>query len=429
MTQMDAPILMYDPPRRMGVPQVCMCIGGIVWGALTAFALGLASISTSALTVQGGGLLIGMLMATLGHPAVWARGARTWPTVFALANVIGAAMATVMTNSEPTSVMRYVLLLPTTIMFAGMARSNASLVGAMRLGLTIGGLTLVFSTLSHADWGQLLNPHYRYWAFLNPNGVAFISAMTCISLLDYAYRFLRKGVIGLPLQAGLIGLIASCALVMLVTKSRTATLALLCGTATYFFFKLGRRAAVATLIFTAIMAFFLSAVVNFGETGSEISKVFSLSDKYRSIDSGTGRFAGWAIIVRDLWLPHPLFGIGPSNAEMEIEALAGIPGAHNGILRNLVEGGLATALPLILWVMVAFKRGWKLRHTERGTILLALLVGGFVESGAETMFFSLGNPGSLLFILAACALLIDDPTDFPEAPEQHTQYPLAPSTA
>ena len=145
-------------------------------------------------------------------------------------------------------------------------------------------------------------------------------------------------------------------------------------------------------------------VLYFTHNSAFLVDLLSLDDKYRSVESGTGRFALWKFVVNELFVQAPLLGVGPGNHYDIVQEAVRHSSAHNGFLMALAETGIFGALPLLALVFLCT---WKLmvfRRNPGAAWAAALFVAGLTESMGEIMFFSIGNPGSLLFLISAATL-------------------------
>jgi O-antigen ligase len=80
--------------------------------------------------------------------------------------------------------------------------------------------------------------------------------------------------------------------------------------------------------------------------------------------------------------------------------------AHNGLLVALAETGLLGTVPLILLLFYCAKGVFRHRSSAIRPWAVATFAAGLTESMGESMLFSMGNPASLLFLLAVAALAL-----------------------
>lgn len=367
------------------------CVGiGFAWGSLTSFSFAFGA--EEAAFVQASGLLASlvglMLLRASAAPALfWLKSA---VGILLAVHGLAAVASGLLSDARIEAVFRYVALVPAMSIFVYAALGGHGCSDGLRLGLTAAGVVFVLYHLAALDQGLVFDPNYRVSLFLNTNGVGFVAAMTAVSLIGYASGGLRKAL--LPL-----GLAALCVLLCVATKSRTASLAGAAGAVAHWV--LASRGHARNVITGAILAAVLIAGGTLTSTGDRawetVSGMYKLSDEHRSIQSGTNRYAVWAFVA-SLVAERPLFGVGPGEHGRYVSAEMGQSSAHNGLLANMAEVGIIGTTPLIVILILAFRRGLR---SSGGRAALPLIVVGVIESAAETMFFSLGNSASLLFLL------------------------------
>jgi len=132
----------------------------------------------------------------------------------------------------------------------------------------------------------------------------------------------------------------------------------------------------------------------------QITHVLMLDDSNRGVDSGgSGRSDLWAAAY-NLWLTHPVFGVGfKGHTQFMPDNML----AHNAFLGLLADNGLVGLVGYMLLSIGAcvclLRRGFKgvTMFGYRAAILFPYFVYGMVESRA----FSFGNTYSVLFLLVA----------------------------
>jgi O-antigen ligase len=239
-------------------------------------------------------------------------------------------------------------------------------------------------------WGRL-TPE------LHPNYIGMMCILALVGALSVRSIFWSLALAALPLYS------------MVAMESRTSMLA--AGIATLIILgsyvrrlswkKLRPYATMALLgsPIVCIVLYFLGFDL-FGYANNTFDTLFMVNDEYRGIDSGaSGRSDLWAIAI-NLWLSHPLFGVG----------FKGLPPlmpdqmpAHNAYLGILAEVGIVGFSGYMIIVGVALY--YTLKREDRGlseypqrmAILVSYLIYGMLESRA----FSFGNSYSLLFLLVA----------------------------
>jgi len=375
----------------------CLLIG-LGWGLLTGFSFAIAEAESVHTTVLAVGLLVAVFgtALTAGSVAVFLEWVQSSVGLLIAAHALVAVISGLVRESSASGIFRYVALVPAISVCLYMARAGPRAFKSFRLGLTLSGLAFVAYHLAYLDPGSLLDPHYRITLFLNTNGVGFIAAMTAISLLAFIERDRR--IVTFVISVSVL----ACCVLCFATKSRTASLALLAGTVTHFSLRFRRSHARALVLIAIGVAFWVIVTTDIGvNTARNIGDIYMVTDQYRSVKSGTFRYEVWWFVISVLWPLNPMLGVGPGQHEPIVEAATNQIGAHNGLLANLAEVGLLGTMPLIAILLLSFIRG---RGNPMSAFALPLLVGGLVESVAETMFFSMGNPGSLLFLLSIALL-------------------------
>ncbi|WP_369730622.1 O-antigen ligase family protein [Anaeromyxobacter sp. Fw109-5] len=365
----------------------------MAWGGLSSFSL-LAG-KEGAPAYQATGLALAVLGVALVQRSASAvtQWAASWSGRLLACHAAAAVASGVWSGSSMAAIARYVLLLPAFSVLAAAVRRG----GAMKLqaGLIASGVLFVFVHAAQVDPSAVFDPSYRISLFLNTNGVGFIAAVTAVGLL--AYLDPRR----LRVCSLVAALLVACLVVIFATKSRTASLSFLAGLCVHVWLHARRARRLGTSLAAAVVV--LSLVLVCAPAGDRVrqsvTQLYMLDDEHRSVQSGTYRYETWSYVVNELWLPNPLLGVGPGRHGALIEAATGVTSAHNGMLANLAEVGLLGTVPLMgmLALALARRRRSAMRH-------LPLVAAGIVESGAEIMMFSMGNTGSLLFLLALVAM-------------------------
>jgi O-antigen ligase len=364
----------------------------LAWGLLSGFSAAMSD--DQAAIVQGlalVGVVIGCLLSVRANLAAvaWTRSA----TGLLIALHVFAAICSALINgASAASTIRYVALLPTFSVLLLVVRSGDRAIRGFQFGLTMSGVIFVIVHLAYLEPAGLMDPTYRISLFLNTNGVGFIGAMTAISLIALPRPEARTG-----RALRILGVLA-CAVVCFATKSRTAFLALAGGFATHAGLDRRRRKVALLLLLAVVLGLVLTGKAD--ALLGRIDELFMLHDRDRSIESGTSRYDAWAYVV-SLWLQNPFFGLGPGGHEAFVNQALGISSAHNGVLANLADVGLVGTLPLIVLIARSL---WKGKRHPRRDLALPLVIAGIIESGAEIIFFSMGNPGSLLFMFGLSLL-------------------------
>jgi hypothetical protein len=378
-------------------------VAGVVWGAGTMISA-LWSEGVPRLTIDGLTLLVTALLLLFVNVRIVALWVMTPVGLLLVAHGAAAFLSATIHDAPFFSVGRYGLLAPAYAMILGCVDRGWRSTRGLRGGLTVAAFSMVLYQLPEVDFTRFLDPISRTGTLMSVNSIAFISAMACISLLDYALvrtkALGRSGILGTSVLWMAVG---ASLLVCLATKSRTGTLALLAGGLLRLYFWMGMTRAFLGLLAILVLATgFLAGWIS--DLGDTVAVAFGLFQPDRSIYGGTGRFAAWGIIVDEIWLPNFWLGVGPVVAGRLIFRIALIPGAHNGLLAILADIGTLGALPILVILGMAVRGAWRWRHEPASHFPIVVLVGAVVESFAEQMFFSIGNPASLMFLLSIAML-------------------------
>jgi O-antigen ligase len=370
---------------------------GLLWGGITAFSMASEDWATKA---QGLGLAVALFlgMVALGAPILflWFR---LWPGMLLTLHVVAALASGLWSGSELESMVRYVALAPAFSILLASVCGGEEDIRQLRIGFTLAGMVFAVFHLFNLELAELSDPAYRLTVFLNPNGTGFIAALTGVSALDLGLNQARAK------TARVLWLVSfvACGLLWFSTKSRTALLAFMAGVLIIGAFHLQARNARFAL--TAALALALLFTARF--KGFFVDTL-SLDDQYRSIATATGRFGIWEYILTQIFPEAPLLGVGPGRHADLVSNATGCSSAHNGLLMALAETGLSGTVPLVLLLLLGSAGAWRHRHDPGICWAVALFAAGFMESLGEVMFFSIGNPASLLFMLAVAALTLRD---------------------
>jgi O-antigen ligase len=407
-TALATPEMLQSAPYGHAVegPQrKLLMLAGLLWAGLAGFS---HLFDEKALLMQGLSLGVGVALVAL---SLGTRGGLAWlraPVLWLLAAHVAAAITSgLIRGSEAADLLRTAALLPALAALVALARAAPAGAAALRVGMTWAGVVFVAFHLRHLDFSSLLDPRYRLSVFLNPNSTGFIAAMTAVSALELGWTQRR-----IVPRLGWLGVAGLGALLCFSTKSRTALAAGLAGgfvvawlRASRPLLRWGLVAAMGGLVFLAMRALPPESVV----------ETLSLDDRDRSILSGTGRYEVWRLVLWELWPRHPLLGLGPGLHGEEVIAATGISSAHNGLLMALAETGLLGTIPLALILALCFRQCWRQRRHADPAAPAGLFAAGVAESLGEVMLFSMGNPGSLLFLWAV-ARLGSGPVGRPKSP-------------
>lgn len=157
----------------------------------------------------------------------------------------------------------------------------------------------------------------------------------------------------------------------ILTASRTATVGLICGIVIILLWgvkRLFRRALVFAVALVALNYVLTSVDVRILERLLGAASAAEQGDlNYRNVIWGQ---------ALDAWTERPLFGWGAGTF---VDVMANLTGrqsaAHNSLLGVLVELGLVGAMGLVVVVVMAVRRVWRI---EPGDLRVAFAAGGFV---------------------------------------------------
>jgi O-antigen ligase len=386
---------------------------GLVWGMGTGFSY-LVPFVDAAYT-QFAALVLSAVLMSFINPGWLAGWFNNKLGLLMLAHVVAVFLSGVVNGSHPLAIVRYFLLLPVMCIMIGAARSGERTLASLRAGLMVAGLVFVAYHLAFADLERIADPKYRLRLFLNPNGVGFIAAMTSIVALDFALgsrdrqdgprRDLAQKTASGSMRLVLFACVLPCVLLCVATKSRTATAVCLGGLLVRLYFSIGFWRALGIGVVGGILGATIAAGVVSG-FAEQVADTFQFNDRHRSLSGGTGRFRIWAILLEDVFLPNWLLGVGPAGTGAYASASTGVRlgNAHNGLIQYLCESGVLGVIPILLMLALAAKKAVQARRSPRLYVAIALFLAGVMESQAEIVFLSIGNPGSLLFMLSLAAL-------------------------
>ncbi len=132
-----------------------------------------------------------------------------------------------------------------------------------------------------------------------------------------------------------------------------------------------------------------------------VNNVLLLNSTNRGLDSGvTGRADIWQATF-DLWMRHPLFGIGFRQHELFLEG--GMP-AHNAYLAMLADTGVAGFVVFVWLQLRSFAAAWNVKDTFVIVLLTCYVVIGFFDRRT----IDAGNTFSLFFLMGCAVALTND---------------------
>jgi hypothetical protein len=250
---------------------------------------------------------------------------------------------------------------------------------------------LVGYALMHAGAAliALADGNYIYGRFMGRVGPNFWGAVCAYGLLAITVarqRWLIVAVIAVDL------------LVLMLTQNRSALMAAIMGGALLVALAYQRSSLVGRLWWW--MAAAAGGVVLLFALPFLLEHVFMVDDPRRGIASGgTGRAAAWAQAWQ-VFLQHPLLGVGYRHHEDYITAASS---AHQAYLATAADMGVIGLLTYLIFLGVGIGAGLykAIVHRSRGhAALTALLVGYAVQGFAEQRAINFANSISLMVIMA-----------------------------
>ena len=363
-----------------------------LWGGMSSFALSTESGGVYQALAILPPLLFCVLLPSRGE--FWT--ALRAKAFFLVCLGAAAACASALFNGfTDMGLLRYLALVPAYLVMAQSAGEPSRRMDALQ-AFALAGVVFCAAHAGEIDPGRILDPNFRIELFLNTTGVGFIAGMT---LLTHAILLAAPGA-GRPGPAMRFYhwfSMAGAGLILFLTRSRTAGMACLAGLAALAGARwLGKLPLKRTLWSAGSLALVLALWG--GRLFSSLADYYSLFGKYRNISNATNRTEIWSYVWDEIIAKHPFLGVGPGLHGDLVERGIGFSSAHNGVLMYLAEIGVLGTLPYLIVFVAGLGRAMK-NQTLR-TMVFPLLVAGGVESMAETMFFSTGNVGSLLFLFA-----------------------------
>jgi O-antigen ligase len=238
---------------------------------------------------------------------------------------------------------------------------------------------------------------------LSPNAislVAFSVVMAAMLFSSYAVRYV---------------VVTIAAMVIILAQSRAAAVATIVGVIVIVLLRLGAIKTWKRLVLVGIGSFVLvTLMIVFEEAITyQIESFFKIHDRHRGIESGgSGRLLAW-LASWELFLDHPTIGVGFRAHE---EVLGVASSAHNGYLATLAEIGII-GFSAVMYIVTAGVAGlWKEANARKAkmrlqTVFLGLCAGYFFEAMFERYLINIGNPASLIFLLAILGPQIKEGTE------------------
>jgi O-antigen ligase len=214
--------------------------------------------------------------------------------------------------------------------------------------------------------------------------------LVCFSILGAAFAWRSW-----PVRLAISGLMI---LMITAADSRSSLVSGLVMITAFLLLELRKRRAVLTAILAGgVMC--VAILVSFDQITSAISSALNLADQYRGVSSGlSGRVDLWRAGI-DIFLDHPLLGVGFRLQDQALPARFQSAGAvHNGFLGTLVEVGLLGAIPLFWFMAIGIRKLWReSRLAYPGSQLgFSYVLGYCASSMVEPRLLNLAHPASVI---------------------------------
>jgi O-antigen ligase len=234
-------------------------------------------------------------------------------------------------------------------------------------------------------------PDYRV---LNPNAIA----MVCMSGFIAAFAFQN-----LMVKLFFIGINAT---IIVLTGSRTSASGAILAVVVFLWSRRKEWSTKKVVMFWLVVLYLLIIVVIWwNPLIGPIKTYFAFHDPSRGLSTWGGRFLPWQE-TWSLFLSHPLFGVGYRAHENLLKTATS---SHNGYLAMLAEIGLIGSAALLypIWKGIQFLR---LKNTFEPAVsyavLISLCIAYLYLALFERFLINLGNPTSILFLMALFSYLI-----------------------
>lgn len=247
-------------------------------------------------------------------------------------------------------------------------------------------------------WVILRNyvPGERLWVTAvgyNPNSLALVDLSAIVAAMAFRNIPIRCCVAAVPMIATVL------------TDSRASGTGTIVALIVIAIVRLNAAERSARILMITLFGIFLVAGVYYRTQLSVSSaEFFQVNDEYRGLDTGvTGRVTVW----RETWKlfeANPMVGVGFRAHEARLG-----PGSssHNGYLALLAEIGIVGFLSVMYLVgagaVFLYKRAANKNGEFAPSILLGLVAGYLVVALFERYLLNVGNPTSLLFMVAITA--------------------------
>jgi O-antigen ligase len=225
---------------------------------------------------------------------------------------------------------------------------------------------------------------------LNPNTIGLVSVSVFLAAMSIRTLALRLAIMG------------SIAGIIVLTSSRAAAVAAVVGLGMTVWLRLRARRRPVLLIAGICLILAVGVTLAYGDVMYQmLDRSFGLSTADRGIGSGaTGRVMAWKG-TWEIFTRNPVLGVGFRAHEFLLKADSS---SHNGYLATLAEVGMLGFLGVLFLIVRGLRLLWVgSREPEAGfsqSILFGLCVGYLLLAIFERYLINVGNPTSLLFLVA-----------------------------
>lgn len=261
---------------------------------------------------------------------------------------------------------------------------------AVVASVSLGALLIYINFTGAYVWGRLtangIQPN-----FWGTSGLAVALAALASRRLSVGLFGIAAGVLTIydaSARGSLVGLVSGLSIVVLIAAWElrgprlAASLLSLC----------------AVLIAVMVIPSYFTVASNF-----VANHVLLLHDPYRGLGTGfTGREGLWRDAIA-AWMQAPLLGVG-FHQSFEYTDLVG---AHNAYLATLADMGICGLLLYAFFLVWSFLAALRIRDPQTRRYTVAFIAGYAMYGMFEARAFNIGNPLSLLFLMAAFYALVD----------------------
>lgn len=246
-------------------------------------------------------------------------------------------------------------------------------------------ILLVFFYFTRLDFSKIFSPIYRFETNLNPNGVGIITVMLFMISL-YKIHLTSKKIHKFFLI--LINLMSF--LVIFAAKSRTVLIIMTLG---FIFLNVYFKNKKILLLTTLVLLIVVS--MNYNKFSTLIRlRTYETEVKGQKITKLTGRTELWKKGINIIF-KNPVLGVGPIKSKVKVDTHIGT--YHNAYIQLLVTVGFLGFLPILIMLIVAFKR---LVFDKENFLIKVIFITGILSSLVENRLLNYGSPPNLLFFIS-----------------------------